>query len=226
MGRRDRLGSTGGTGPAGGGPIGPNAGSTRQSVPGPGPGGILSGGANPSKNPVRSRAPEVPEVSKVATVNYRTLILITIVGFVLFVFGWLKLSTREAVGEGIIAGGTAAVFVFILFIFYLILRWLSKISSQFTKSIGMRQGNAATDTESHVKSDSHHPETVVDPLIKSFPKLSPCWQNYSIISAATNLELEISVNDLLSDGFHLVGGPYTSTEDMQTIVSQAMFRPN
>ena len=30
----------------------------RQSIPG----GILSGGANPSNNPVRSRAPEVPEV--------------------------------------------------------------------------------------------------------------------------------------------------------------------
>ena len=56
----DRLGSTGGTGPAGGGPIGPNAGSTRQSIPG----GILSGGANPSNNPVRSRAPEVPEVKQ------------------------------------------------------------------------------------------------------------------------------------------------------------------
>ena len=60
LGRRDRLGSTGGTGPAGGGPIGPNAGSTRQSIPG----GILSGGANPSNNPVRSRAPEVPEVKQ------------------------------------------------------------------------------------------------------------------------------------------------------------------
>lgn len=158
--------------------------------------------------------------------NYRTLIFITIVGLVLFVFGWLKLSTRQAVGEGIIAGSTAAVFVFILYIFYLILRWISKISSQFTKSIGMQQGNAATDAESHVKSDSHRPETAVDPLIKSFPKLSPCRQNYSIISAATNSELEISVNELLSDGFHLAGGPYTSTEDMQTIVSQAMFRPN
>lgn len=56
----DRLGSAGGTGPAGGGPIGPNAGSTRQSIPG----GILSGGANPSNNPVRSRAPEVPEVKQ------------------------------------------------------------------------------------------------------------------------------------------------------------------
>lgn len=56
----DRLGSTGGTGAAGGGPIGPDAGSTRQSIPGPG--GVLSGGANPSNDPVRSRTPEVTEV--------------------------------------------------------------------------------------------------------------------------------------------------------------------
>lgn len=56
----DRLGSAGATGPGGRGPSGPNAGSTRQSVPG----GILSGGANPSNNPVRSRAPEVPEVKQ------------------------------------------------------------------------------------------------------------------------------------------------------------------
>lgn len=44
----DRLGSTGGTGPAGGGPIGPDAGPTRQSIPGPG--GILTQGANSPDN--------------------------------------------------------------------------------------------------------------------------------------------------------------------------------
>ena len=60
--RGNRLGSAGATGPGGRGPASPNAGSTRQSVPGPG--GILSGGANPSNNPVRSRAPEVPEVKQ------------------------------------------------------------------------------------------------------------------------------------------------------------------
>ena len=56
----DRLGSTGGTGAAGGGPIGPDAGPARQSIPGPG--GILTQGANSPDNPVRSRTPEVPEV--------------------------------------------------------------------------------------------------------------------------------------------------------------------
>lgn len=60
--RGNRLGSAGATGLGGRGPASPNAGSTRQSVPGPG--GILSGGANPSNNPVRSRAPEVPEVKQ------------------------------------------------------------------------------------------------------------------------------------------------------------------
>jgi hypothetical protein len=58
--RGDRLGSTRGTGAAGGGPIGPDAGSTRQSIPGPG--GILTQGANPSNDPVRSRTTEVTEV--------------------------------------------------------------------------------------------------------------------------------------------------------------------
>ena len=56
----DRLGSTGGTGAAGGGPIGPDAGPARQSIPGPG--GILTQGANSPDNPVRSRTPEVTEV--------------------------------------------------------------------------------------------------------------------------------------------------------------------
>ena len=59
----DRLGSTGGTGPAGGGPIGPNAGQPRQSIQG---GGILSG-VNPSNNPVASSPPAVSQVKQEAT---------------------------------------------------------------------------------------------------------------------------------------------------------------
>ena len=47
----DRLGSTGGTGPAGGGPIGPNAGQPRQSIQG---GGILSGTSPTPNNPIAS----------------------------------------------------------------------------------------------------------------------------------------------------------------------------
>jgi len=59
----DRLGSTGGTGPAGGGPIGPNAGQPRQSIQG---GGILSGTSPTPNNPTASSPPKVAEVKQQA----------------------------------------------------------------------------------------------------------------------------------------------------------------